>query len=70
MHHPHIHAFSGVSFTGYMNELRHDSPRLSYTHMHTYIHELPGVSYMSYLEVLITQDHLQYTTCMQLYSII
>ena len=36
--------FAGVSFTGYMNELRHDSPRLS----HTYTHEVPGVNYMSY----------------------
>ena len=36
-----VHALSGVSFTGYMNEL-HDSPRLSN------IHELPEVSCMSY----------------------
>ena len=39
-----MHVFSGVGFSGYMNELRHDSPRLSFAD----IHEVPGESYMSY----------------------
>ena len=32
----YIYAFSSVSFTGYMNEQRHDSPRLRCTYEHTW----------------------------------
>ena len=48
----HIHTLSSVSFTGYMNELRHDSPRLSYTYTHTRANR--GKRY----ELIIRQDHL------------
>ena len=49
-----------MSFAGYINELRHDSPRLSYTC--TYILEVPGVSYMSYQG--IKQDNLHKDACL------
>ena len=52
VHHPHIHALSGVSFTGCMNELRPDCPPLSYTYIHTWAKR--GELY----ELTIRQDHL------------
>ena len=54
INHPHIHALSGVSFTGYMNELRRDSPRLSFT---TYIR------YQGWAIWAIKQDHLVHKHC-------
>ena len=66
--HLHIHALSGVRFTGYMNELRHDCPRLSYTYIYICMSWQGWATWGISLTGLCTQNTSMVAGC-ELYSI-